>query len=251
MKHFKLRVVCLLIFTLCSIAGLNAASQRPKMVVLIVIDGFRFDYLTRFDQYLSQGGLKLLLERGIERIVLAGASMGSLSVGRYFSVRQPQAVVAIAHLMPTADCPDWFRRAAGEAAYELATEQARVAIAEGRGDDDLLDIDIRQPAPSSVGARFRWTQRAASWLSWWGPDADSHNIVHIANADVPLLLLAGTDDSYNDAARFTALKAAAKNAPSIDEIWYPDIDHGLVGVEEQVAGDVHAWLVKVGVIPAV
>ncbi len=191
-----------------------------------------------------------LLARGFERIVLAGASMGSLSVGRYYSVRRRPQVAAIAHLMPTADCPDWFRRAAGDAAYEQAASQARRAVAEGRGDRELIDIDVRQPSPSLFGARFRWTQRAASWLSWWGPEADSQNTTHIANADVPLLLLSGTDDSYNDEARFAELKAAAVNAPSVDEIWYPDVDHGLAGVEEQVALDLHAWLLKVGVLEA-
>jgi hypothetical protein len=62
------------------------------------------------------------------------------------------------------------------------------------------------------------------------------------------LLLSGTEDSYNDAARFAELRAAAINAPSIDEIWYPDIDHGLAGVETQVAKDLYAWMQKIGVV---
>jgi len=70
----------------------------------------------------------------------------------------------------------------------------------------------------------------------------------MANARVPLLLLSGTEDSYNDAARFAELRAAAVNAPVIDEIWYPDIDHGLAGVERQVGKDLHAWLQRVGAI---
>ena len=63
---------------------------------------------------------------------------------------------------------------------------------------------------------------------------------------MPLLLLSGTEDSYNDEARFAELRAAAVNAPDITEIWYPDIDHGLAGVEEQVAEDMLAWLGKLG-----
>ncbi len=189
-----------------------------------------------------------LIERGFEKIVLAGASIGSISVGRYQSEKQHPNVVAIAHLMPTADCPDWFRRGVGDSPYEAAVEQAQAAIAEGRGDVELIDIDIRQPAPNRYGGRFQWTQRAASWLSWFGPDADSINSQHIANAHVPLLLLSGTEDSYNDEARFAELKAAAINSPSVDEIWYPDIDHGLAGVETRVAEDLYAWMQKVGVV---
>jgi alpha-beta hydrolase superfamily lysophospholipase len=189
-----------------------------------------------------------LLERGFEKIVLAGASIGSISVGRYQSVKQHPNVVAIAHLMPTADCPVWFRQSAGDGPYASAVEQAKTAIAEGRGDSELIDIDIRQAPPNKYGGRFRWTQRAASWLSWFGPDADSMNSVHIANAKVPLLLLSGTEDSYNDEARFAQLKAAAVNAPSVAEIWYPGIDHGLAGVETRVAQDVADWMNTVGAL---
>jgi len=192
--------------------------------------------------------IEALMERGYERIVLAGASMGSLSIGRYQSIRQHPNVVALAHLMPTAECPDWFREAAGHEDYEKAVAKAREAIDQGRGDDVLIDIDVRQPPPSLFGAYFRWTQRAASWLSWWGPDADSRSSRHIANATVPILLLAGTDDSYNDAARFAELRKAAVNAPSVDEIWYQDVDHGLAGAEARVARDLIDWMRKLGLL---
>ena len=157
-------------------------------------------------------------------------------------------MVAIAHLMPIADCPDWFRRAAGDGPYKEAVRQAQHAVENGSGAADLIDIDIRQPAPSQNNARFRWTQRAEAWLSWWGPEADSVNSVHIANAHVPLMLLSGTDDSYNDEARFAELKAAAVNAPSVAEVWYPNIDHGLAGVEEQVAVYMLEWLRELQII---
>ena len=192
--------------------------------------------------------LDLLRKRGFEKITLAGASIGSITVGRYQSIRQHPNVMAVAHLMPTADCPDWFRKAAGNESYELAVQKATAAIASGTGDSTLIDVDVRQPPPNRYGGRFRWTQRAASWLSWWGPHADSRNSTHIANARVPLLLLSGTEDSYNDAARFAELRAAAVNAPRVDEIWYPDIDHGLAGVERQVGQDLGQWLLRVGAL---
>ena len=189
-----------------------------------------------------------LLERGYERIVLAGASMGSLSIGRYQSIRQHPNIVGLAHLMPTADCPEWFRAAIGDEDYENAVAKALEAVAQGQGDEVLIDVDVRQPPPSLFSSYFRWTQRAASWLSWWGPDADSRNTRHIANATVPILLLAGTDDSYNDEARFAELKAAAIKAPSVEEIWYQDVDHGLIGVETRVAQDMTVWLRKLGLL---
>lgn len=195
------------------------------------------DDLDDIDAWIQQ-----LVARGYERIVLVGASMGSLSIGRYQSMRQNSHVIALAHLMPTADCPEWFREAAGHENYENAVATAKEAISRGRGHEVLIDVDVRQPPPSLFSSYFRWTQRAASWLSWWGPDADTRNSTHFANAKVPLLLLAGTDDSYNDEARFAELRKAAVNAPSVDEIWYPGVDHGLAGVEAQVARDLLGWL---------
>jgi len=192
--------------------------------------------------------IEYLLDSGCQSIVLAGASMGSLSIGRYQAVRQHPNVKALAHLMPTADGPEWFRAAAGDGPYQEAVAAADMAVANGQGQDYLVDVDVRQPAPSVSKGRFRWTQRAASWLSWWGPDADSRLSQHIAAAQLPLLLLSGTADSYNDEARFAELKAAAVNAPLVDEQWYPNIDHGLSGVEAQVAEDLAAWIRKIGVL---
>ena len=204
--------------------------------------------LMEYDAEDIDAWVNFLCARGYEKIILAGASLGSLSIGRYQSLQQHPNVVGLAHLMPTADCPEWFRTGAGDGPYAEAVAKARAAVAAGEGDRVLIDIDIRQPAPNPYHGVFRWTQRAASWLSWWGPDADDCNTTHIANARVPVLLLSGTDDSYNDAARFAELKAAATNAPSVDEIWYPNIDHGLAGVETQVARDLLAWMQKIGVL---
>jgi len=201
------------------------------------------DELDDFD-----GWTDWLRANGIKKIVLAGASMGSASIGRYYSTKQPSDVVALAHLMPTADCPEWFLAAAGDAAYLQAVSDAEAAVSSGAGDSLLIDVDVRQPPPSLSGGRFRWTQRAASWLSWWGPEADSRNSVHIANADVPVLLLSGTADSYNDEARFAELKAAAVQAPSVSEVWYEDIDHGLAGVEVKVAEDLLDWMRETNVL---
>ncbi|MDA2929982.1 alkaline phosphatase family protein [Acidobacteria bacterium AH-259-O06] len=44
--------------------GQKARSQKPSLVVVIVIDGFRHDYLTRFKSQFSRGGFEFLLGRG-------------------------------------------------------------------------------------------------------------------------------------------------------------------------------------------
>lgn len=64
MKHPKLKFFCLLLTAFFPIAVSGATIHRPKLVVLVAIDAFRFDYLTRFEKYLTPRGLKLLLEQG-------------------------------------------------------------------------------------------------------------------------------------------------------------------------------------------
>ncbi len=59
--------VCILTALIHSIGQTYASSdeyQSPKLVILISIDAFRYDYFTRFEKYLSKGGFKVLLENG-------------------------------------------------------------------------------------------------------------------------------------------------------------------------------------------
>src|SRR6476469_5006857 len=45
-------------------AHAQAASDRPRLVVVISIDQFRADYLQRFSRFFGPGGFNLLLQRG-------------------------------------------------------------------------------------------------------------------------------------------------------------------------------------------
>ncbi len=56
--------VALLLFGLISGAFASAHNARPKLIVVIVIDQFRADYLERYRDQFSDGGFKLFLDRG-------------------------------------------------------------------------------------------------------------------------------------------------------------------------------------------
>src|SRR5881394_438826 len=49
---------------LASLSFASAYNARPKLVVVIVIDQFRGDYLERFRDQFGEGGFRLLLDRG-------------------------------------------------------------------------------------------------------------------------------------------------------------------------------------------
>lgn len=50
--------------TLSALAGATAYNGRPKLVVIVVVDQFRGDYLERFREKFGEGGFRLFLDRG-------------------------------------------------------------------------------------------------------------------------------------------------------------------------------------------
>src|SRR5438094_9761467 len=63
---FLLRRVALGLFFLwlASLSFASAYNAHPKLIVIIVIDQFRGDYLERYRDQFGEGGFRLLLERG-------------------------------------------------------------------------------------------------------------------------------------------------------------------------------------------
>src|SRR5229473_2621763 len=56
--------VALLLLVSIPIAFASAYNARPKLVVIIVIDQFRGDYLERYRDQFGDGGFRLFLDRG-------------------------------------------------------------------------------------------------------------------------------------------------------------------------------------------
>jgi len=54
----------LLLLSAIPLAFASAYNARPKLVVVIVIDQFRADYLERYRDQFSDGGFRLFLDRG-------------------------------------------------------------------------------------------------------------------------------------------------------------------------------------------
>src|SRR5213595_3690903 len=63
---FLLRRVALGLFFLwlASLSFASAYNARPKLIVIIVIDQFRGDYLERYRDHFGEGGFRLFLDHG-------------------------------------------------------------------------------------------------------------------------------------------------------------------------------------------
>jgi dienelactone hydrolase len=185
--------------------------------------------------------IDLLAGRGYPRVVLVGASLGSQAISRYIAARHHPAVVAAVHLAPTADMPTDLERNVGPDGYAALVAEAHRAVAEGRGGTHDLVYDQTERGPSRFHSTRRTFWRAASWLAWWGPDADTVHGPLMAEVDVPVLLVTGTADDYSDQARIDQLVATAGRSPRVDQIWV-GADHGLRGAEGEVTARVVGWL---------
>ncbi len=95
MQHYQIRLFLFFIFLLCAFT-LNAQpkAQPPKLIVGIVIDGMRPDYITRFREKFSSHGFRKLTDQGIEFklaryehfFVEGSGSLASISTGTQPSV---------------------------------------------------------------------------------------------------------------------------------------------------------------------
>ena len=64
MRLPRLHVIVLLFAALAPAAFASAYNAHPKLIVVIVIDQFRADYLERYHDQFGEGGFRVFLDRG-------------------------------------------------------------------------------------------------------------------------------------------------------------------------------------------
>ena len=184
---------------------------------------------------------------GVEDIVLLGHSLGSIRIAGYLADREDPRVKAAIHFAPTADMPETISGWGDEA----RVGKAREALAAGRGGMDLSDDPDRSKgieADEFIDILFTF-QTPATYLNWWGPDARTRNSERFAEIEVPMLMLAGSEDPYVPPGRMEQLKKAAINSPVVDYIGYENGDHFFSGFQDRAAADAIRWLSEQGLGP--
>ncbi len=181
--------------------------------------------------------VELLSQRGYTRIILSGQSFGSNSIMRYQAQQHHPLVKALVHMAPTQDCANWLKQHLGSHIYNRFLEEAQKAMEESRGEQGLIG---KPPYDNMLSP-----QRPHSWISWWGSQANTANLKTIAEIDIPILLLCGSKDFFNDRDRLNQLQKAASRSPITDIIWYEGCGHNFANFEQKAAEDIVNWLQKV------
>ena len=191
--------------------------------------------------------VELLASRGYQRIVTSGHSNGSISVTLHQALFHNPLVVANVHMAPTAEHADWMRRGLGDEKYAATVKRARELVAAGRGDQVIAEWSER-PHPDPYNALMQIVMRADCWLEMWAPETIAAHSKRIAEVDVPIMMLSGSEDNFNDRARMHELEAAAARSPAVAQRWYEHCNHAFDGFERRVATDVVEWLAAQGSI---
>ena len=179
-----------------------------------------------------------LEDNGYDRLVMAGHSWGGIRITRYIVSSEDPRVVGMVYLAPTADAPPWAEKGFGKDAYDRLVAEAEAAVAAGDGYRVLVDAPFVSPPPAPPRPR---PQMAASFLSHWGPEANTVHTEQIRRVNVPVLSIAGNLDTFVDE-RYLRQFTRAAGGPG-DARWYDDgAPHSLIGWEQRTTDDIIAWL---------
>lgn len=216
----------------------------------------RGEWQTRFEDVVFDidTGLDFLEARGMQELILAGHSMGSIRITYYQASTQDPRVKALVHFAPTMDMVGEGGAAASLAPnYEEKVAKAQAALAAGRGGIDR-NLD---PNPDTAFRPDSWIDlvggylyTAEAFLSHWGPTSRTRNSDWMPKVRTPILMMAGSYDSAVPPGRMEELKNKAINSPRVDYITYPEVNHFFEGVWDQSINDMVSWLTDLGLEPS-
>ncbi len=190
--------------------------------------------------------------RGFETIIGAGHGVGGLWWSHYLSESGDDRINAMVYLAPARDMPQYARTSMGEDFYARAVVEAQEAVRDGEGSTHLIDYpfpqagypdDPRQPMflpPPGSGFTYYY---ANSFLSYWGPNSKAVHSARVAEIDVPILALGGSQDPFMQNAYLIHFTEAAVGPAKYVFYGGPNgATHAFDGYEDRVVGDILTWL---------
>lgn len=189
------------------------------------------------------GAVEWATDRGAERIVVWGRSLGATEAAYYQGKRTDPDVDAIVLAAPFADIRErstrgYFEAVADDpdAAYEEFVEEARKLVEAGRG-NELVAL----PRPVDDGIEYI-PMTAESFLSYRSPESKCATIDWTPEIEVPVLLLPHATDRNVTPDEAQEIADTAERS-SLVEVRPIEADHFFTGAEDEVA-DVTAEFVR-------
>lgn len=230
-------------------------AKQGYTVLSLMTRHSRDEFQTLFEDIVMDidTGLDFLEARGMQSLILAGHSMGSIRITYYQATQQDPRVKALVHFAPTMDMVGPGGAAEGLAPdYDAKVAEAHAAVAAGRPGRDLsrdANPDTALQPDTWIDLVGGYLYGAEAFLSHWGPAAKTRNSDWMPKVRVPILMMAGTYDTAVPAGRMEALKQLAVNSPKVDHITYPEVNHFFEGVWDESVNDMIAWLTEIDLQP--
>lgn len=182
-----------------------------------------------------------LANQGYDKVVMAGHSWGGIRISHYMATAQDPRVAGMVYLAPTRDAAERLEQGMGSDAYDAIVTEAQAITDAGENNIVIAEFDMAPPAPPN--SRVIRPQTATSFLSHWGPDANTVHTKEIRKIKVPVLSIAGSKDPFVDEAFLKEFTRAAGG--KAEYRFYDDgAPHSLVGWEQQTTDDILEWVGK-------
>ncbi len=220
--------------------------------------------VSTFEQAVSdvRAAIKYMNEKGYDKIVLVGHSLGTIVTGFIAGTNPDPSLVALGLTgVPNVNLPAHSKEQVGEEAYNALVAQATAAVAAGRASTYLL-FTWCSPTCSTRA----WTAR--TFLSWRGPDSSARFDTVLNRIRVPIFMVHDPNDTsvifggpprpkHSTSAKW--VKDGATSSPRVDSFLTTPTSgqsagdaHSFVGAEKEteVINITATWLSNVGLLPA-
>ena len=195
--------------------------------------------------------IDLAAERGVENVVTAGRSFGTVTSPYYVRATDDERVKAMILLAPVGDYRVGTRGAVGgPEIYDEMVAEARQGVSEGRGSDSFW-------IPPMPGGRRPAASSYESFLDKRGPDSGAVPVEILKDVgDRPILAIRDPADPLPGTLPPAQELMEAANS-NLEYILLPDTrngemareSHTFTGREDEVMGIILDWLAKQGLAP--
>jgi pimeloyl-ACP methyl ester carboxylesterase len=189
-----------------------------------------------------RASVQLLADRGVERVILLGHSLGAQRIAYYHAATRDPRIAGLVFVEPARvdfDCHRTLKLAWGAKRVLDLLAKAQALCDEGSG-ETVMSV------PCHHGSNLRSTARA--FVSYDGLETQA-SYKHVPEIECPLLILAGAEADKLTAFGFRpdrrALLEAATRSPLKRLVFVDGADHFFSGCMPDVAEVLTAWLDQV------